>query len=177
MESPRAAARLRKAFRYPDDIQDSQEPEAIDEEEQERLIRQLQKQNDQSNEFWLVRLLDFLAAYYWQVRLACIFAMSSFGMTAYVLLFIPSGGPKMALFPRTDLSPAQKFVPYMNGVLSLLIGLNGLSWKDRLSAPDGFWIVSWMPLVILATVIVARKVLVEVNPDELWDLKYELRGA
>ena len=93
----------------------------------------------------------FIQAYYWQVRLACIFALSSFGMTSYILLFIPSTGPKAALFPATtDPRPAQRFVPYMNGLLSLLIGLNGLRWRDRVSAPDGFWVVSWMPLGMIS---------------------------
>lgn len=39
--------RLRKAFRYPDDLDD--EREELDEEEQERVIQQLQRQNEARN--------------------------------------------------------------------------------------------------------------------------------
>lgn len=42
-----AAIRLRKAFRYPED--DDEDREELDEEEQERLIEQLQRQNDARN--------------------------------------------------------------------------------------------------------------------------------
>lgn len=42
-----AALRLRKAFRYPEDSDD--EREELDEEEQERVIQQLQHQNDARN--------------------------------------------------------------------------------------------------------------------------------
>ena len=43
-----AAVRLRKAFRYPEDSDDNSREE-LDEEEQERVIRQLQLQNDARN--------------------------------------------------------------------------------------------------------------------------------
>lgn len=39
--------RLRKAFRYPDESDD--EREELDEDEQERLIQQLQRQNEARN--------------------------------------------------------------------------------------------------------------------------------
>jgi hypothetical protein len=42
-----AAVRLRKAFRYPEDLDEDREE--LDEQEQEQLILQLQRQNDARN--------------------------------------------------------------------------------------------------------------------------------
>ena len=49
-----AAVRLRKAFRYPEDSDG--EREELDEQEQERVIQQLQRQNDTRNAQYSVRL-------------------------------------------------------------------------------------------------------------------------
>lgn len=46
--------RLRKAFRYPDESED--EREELDEEEQERVIQQLQRQNEARNAQYSVNL-------------------------------------------------------------------------------------------------------------------------
>lgn len=43
-----AAVRLRKAFRYPDDLDETDQAD-LDEQEQEQLIEQLQHQNDTRN--------------------------------------------------------------------------------------------------------------------------------
>lgn len=44
-----AAVRLRKAFHYPEDSDNENERDELDEEEQERVIEQLQRQNDARN--------------------------------------------------------------------------------------------------------------------------------
>jgi hypothetical protein len=49
-----AAVRLRKAFRYPEE---SDEREELDEEEQERVIDQLQSQNDARNAQYSVHIV------------------------------------------------------------------------------------------------------------------------
>lgn len=43
------AARFRKAFRYPEDSEDDHAREELDEDEQQRMIQQLQKQNEIHN--------------------------------------------------------------------------------------------------------------------------------
>jgi hypothetical protein len=48
-----AAVRLRKAFRYPEE---SDEREELDEEEQEKVIEQLQSQNDARNAQYSVHI-------------------------------------------------------------------------------------------------------------------------
>lgn len=60
-----AAVRLRKAFRYPEDSDEDREE--LDEEEQERLIEQLQRQNDARN-----------AQYYVNIELPATHRLSSF---------------------------------------------------------------------------------------------------
>ena len=136
----------------------------------------------------------------YQAKLLCLLGITSVLATAYTLLFIPTkkSGPPPSIrlaAAEKDLSPLQRYTPYLNGALSVLILLNGLNWRDRPGAADGLWIVSCLPtgshssvtrstscltnmcVVIFVTIMAARQVLVEVNPDELWDLKYELKGA
>lgn len=49
-----AAVRLRKAFRYPEESEG--EREELDEEQQERVIEQLQRQNDARNAQYSVHI-------------------------------------------------------------------------------------------------------------------------
>ncbi|KAI4154891.1 MAG: hypothetical protein LQ340_001369 [Diploschistes diacapsis] len=119
---PDRISRVRRTFQYPDD-HDGNEPDNMDEQEQEALIKTLKQENDDQNELWI------------------------------------------------------KYLPYLVGILSLLIGVNGMGWKDRIGVHDGFWILSWLPAVIFTMVIVARQVLVEVDPDELLNMQYDLKGA
>jgi len=45
--------RMRKAFAYPED---NDIPEEMDEEEQEKLVKALEKENYNKNQEWIVRL-------------------------------------------------------------------------------------------------------------------------
>lgn len=57
------AVRLRKAFRYPEELDEREE---LDEEEQERVIEQLQNQNDTRNAQYTVYILSPI-----QIELHC----------------------------------------------------------------------------------------------------------
>jgi hypothetical protein len=52
-----AAVRLRKAFQYPEELDDREE---LDEEEQERVIEQLQSQNDARNAQYSVHIFSYI---------------------------------------------------------------------------------------------------------------------
>ena len=122
-------------------------------------------------------LPSFIKSSALQPRILAILGITSVFTTAYILVFIPTPKQSQIRGRTSALTPMQRYLPYLNGILSLLIGVNGLSWKDRLGVHDGFWILSWLPAVIFGMNVFARRVLVEVDPDELWGLKYELRGA
>jgi len=55
-----AAVRLRKAFQYPEE---SDEREELDEEEQERVIEQLQSQNDARNAQYSVHMFPIYSSF------------------------------------------------------------------------------------------------------------------
>lgn len=50
-----AAVRLRKVFHYPEDSDHENDREELDEQEQERVIEQLQRQNDARNAHYNVQ--------------------------------------------------------------------------------------------------------------------------
>ena len=81
-----------------------------------------------------------------QPRMMCILSITSIFATAYMLVFIPTrkrSGNTINQVPVS--SPISKYLSYLNGALSLLIGLNGMAWKDRRGAHDGFWVLTWLP--------------------------------
>lgn len=51
-----AAVRLRKVFQYPEDSDHENDREELDEQEQERVIEQLQRQNDARNAHYNVTI-------------------------------------------------------------------------------------------------------------------------
>ncbi|KAE8145598.1 hypothetical protein BDV25DRAFT_144509 [Aspergillus avenaceus] len=60
-------ARLRKAFRYPDDSGGEFDHEELDEEEQEFIIQRLQVQNDRRNAEYSVTDFPFIMLISWPV--------------------------------------------------------------------------------------------------------------
>lgn len=81
-----------------------------------------------------------------QPKLLCILSITTIFSTAYILVFIPTAkGRGTGSSSSPKLSPVQKYLPYLVGILSLLIGVNGMGWKDRIGVHDGFWILSWLP--------------------------------
>ncbi|KAL1633714.1 hypothetical protein SLS58_010978 [Diplodia intermedia] len=99
-----ATTRLRKAFRYPDDSEE--EPaEGIDEEEQEKLIAQLQTEDVARTDFYkkaflalpalslTLYLRPLLAPSSFAEFLTAVLAITSLAASAYTLYFIPLGNP------------------------------------------------------------------------------------
>jgi len=55
-------------------------------------------------------------------------------------------GVKMSPAQGVELSPLQRYIPYMNWVLALVIGLAGRSWSSRRGAASSFSTICWVPL-------------------------------
>ena len=81
-----------------------------------------------------------------QPRMMCILSITSIFATAYMLVFVPTRKRNSNTVDEALVSsPISKYLPYLNGALSLLIGLNGMAWKDKRGAHDGFWVLTWLP--------------------------------
>ncbi|KAB2575074.1 hypothetical protein BFW01_g8314 [Lasiodiplodia theobromae] len=104
-----ATTRLRKAFRYPDDS-DEELPEGIDEQEQEKLITELQTEDVAKTEFYkkaflalpalslILYLRPLFASSSFAEFLTAVLAVTSLAASAYTLYFIPLGNPPSSSF-------------------------------------------------------------------------------
>lgn len=104
----------------------------------------------------LISLMTFLPAVVmsplYLVKLISFFCVSSLLATAYILVFIPnekSSGtnrpPKnLTTFPA-DSKPVHKYLPYLNGMLSLLLAINAINWRGRRGVHEGFWMLCLLP--------------------------------
>ena len=135
-----------------------------------------------------------------QVKLISVLSMTSLIATAYILIFVPNTRPassKKASSRRqlaSELGPVHKYIGYLNGGLSLLIGLNAISFRDKRGVHEGFWLLCFLPVgehfgtlkgvfpadtltVSFSVIILARRLMLSVDVDELEDLKYRYKGA
>jgi len=96
-----------------------------------------------------------------QSRLACLLGITSLWATAYNLAFIPTKaeaktdappsqsqrkGNQLRIPVVAELSPAQRYVPILNGVLSLLLALYGPVFRDHKGVLAAFWLFCEVPL-------------------------------
>jgi hypothetical protein len=84
-------------------------------------------------------------------RYVAIMGITSLLATAYNLVLIPNkhGGrdplAKFAASRDLELSPLQQYLPYLNAVLALLVGISCNSWIHETGIYQAFWLVGWMP--------------------------------
>ena len=135
-----------------------------------------------------------------QVKLISVLSMTSLIATAYILVFVPNTRPassKKASSRRqlaSEPGPVHHYIEYLNGGLSLLIGLNAISFKDKPGVHEGFWLLCFLPVgehlgtlkdvfasdtltVSFFVIILARRLMLSVDVDELEELKYRYKGA
>ena len=103
-----------------------------------------------------------------QVQLIGILSISSLMCTAYILISLPHSKLKEAyqssmarpfvVEPKTT----SRYIEYLNGGLTFIIGLNALVYRGRQGVHDGFWLLCvlpggqqsitlWINLIILRT--------------------------
>ena len=145
-----ATTRLRKAFRYPADSDDENEPDEMDEEHQERLIADFQAKDMQKNDVYrklflgipsfgaVFFLYTFVTASTARERLISIMSLSSLTCTAYVLHYMPIQAPekkgKRPMYQvEAEKGPVEKYLVHLNAALAgLLLLAASLSWKKEL---------------------------------------------
>lgn len=80
---------------------------------------------------------------YPQMRLISLLAISSLLCTAYVLFFLPLDKP--AEVSSTREGPIRQYIGYLNGGLSIVVGLNAFHFGGEKSVHDGFWLSCLLP--------------------------------
>ncbi|TVY29739.1 hypothetical protein LHYA1_G000937 [Lachnellula hyalina] len=199
-------SRLRKTFRYPTDTSDTDSiPEAMDEEEQENLIKNLHEQNTNLNIQYtrillalpLVCILPYLSALFaLQTTFLSILSISSLLSTAWMVFVLPSGETGIYMLDNLNNTPAtlddggveyskrvvhpegpiRQYLPYLNVGLCLLLGVLGKLVRER---GDGmWWVLSWLPAAVYVIVVCGKFVMGGVDPGrELEGLRYGFKGA
>ncbi|KAL1965156.1 hypothetical protein VTN77DRAFT_6069 [Rasamsonia byssochlamydoides] len=194
-----AAARIRRTFRYPDDSEP--EPggrEELDEEEQERLIKELRVENEKQNSryhlaFTILPLITTIA-YVPSIlsstatasqRLSSILCILSLFTTAYIMRYVPLQRPdrKDRNKPLSDIGPespviARKYLTSLNAALCALLSLVFWNMGGNNREQDQPWPVLYLvPGAVLGIVVIARRTMLDVDIGQLEELRYEYKGA
>ncbi|KAJ5968406.1 hypothetical protein N7501_004654 [Penicillium viridicatum] len=183
-----AAVRLRKAFRYPEESEG--EREELDEEQQERIIEQLQKQNDARNAQYsmIFTALPLLAAtvFMSSVLSAASQAERSFSLlglvslltTAYIMKYSPlqpdRKGKKPVTFHTERIARLHAALVPGNTAISLLLAVVYFTTGSSYGIQPVLYLI---PGVMLAVILLAQKVMLSVDLASLKDLQYEYKGA
>ncbi|KAJ5353628.1 hypothetical protein N7541_006192 [Penicillium brevicompactum] len=180
------AVRLRKVFRYPEELDEREE---LDEEEQERVIEQLQSQNDARNAQYsmvftalplmaaLVFVPSVLSPLSQLERLYSFLALTSLVTTAYIMRCSPlqpdlKGKKPMNVHNERMAQIHAALVPGASAI-SLLLALVYLSAGAYGIQP----VLYLIPGALLATVLLAQRVMRSVDLASLKNLQYEYKGA
>lgn len=200
-----ATARLRKVFRYPDD--NEHEPSELDEEEQEKLIADLQQHDATNSQIYTIVFsfipiggaLYFLSIVYnarsFMKSLAALLSALSLAATAYVLLMLPLGsqdkkGKKPVYVAQQEVSLVNRAAIYLIAACSGLLGASAIVswWKgSHQHAVQEALPLGRSPLytpttllispVIFAFTMYVREQLRPLAWQELRQARYELKGA
>lgn len=86
-----------------------------------------------------------------QAKLVALLAMTSLVATAYILMFLPVSKSEPANYNQIkrrfepEPGPLRRFLPYLNGGLSLLIGVHAVTFKNKPGVHDGLWVLCVLP--------------------------------
>ncbi|KAL4896320.1 hypothetical protein BDV59DRAFT_199518 [Aspergillus ambiguus] len=187
-----ATARLRKAFRYPDDSEDDgQAREELDEEEQDRVIQRLQMQNDRRNSQYSI-IFAILPLFSTTVFVPSLFSSGStvrelfisflsilsLLATAYAMKYLPLRHPDpkgKRPVRNPDFARIQELVLPANAAVCGLLTLMYLFSSAELSSiPSSAPLI---PAAMLITIVIARRVMISVDLSHLENLRYDYKGA
>ncbi|KAF8458885.1 hypothetical protein BGX38DRAFT_1138466 [Terfezia claveryi] len=180
-------ARLRTAFHYPSDSDSDSLPAHMDEED------------TSTNELYstLFSLLFVLPAIYSLLillrspTLVSFLVLSSLGITVYTVKFIPvlGGDTSLGAEGEGDMGirggggPIEKFLPVLNGVLAVVVGLGTYVQKskgDGIANGREMRLEAWagyLPLVVYTMSIIVRYAMTPIDLSELEKTKYKYKGA
>ena len=91
----------------------------------------------------------------WQAKLTSLLAIMSLSTTAYILIFLPNPKPESAsrrqnalskLHMKPEPGPIHKYLSYLNGGLSLVIGLSAITLKSKPGVHENFWVLCILPI-------------------------------
>ncbi|KAL2819941.1 hypothetical protein BDW59DRAFT_119420 [Aspergillus cavernicola] len=188
-----ASARLRKAFRYPDDSGEDAAREELDEEEQERVIRHLQLQSEKRDSQYstvfaaipLLLTMVFLpsllspAALGFFTRFFNLLSITSLLATAYTMKYVPPQRPdpkgKRPMRNPDLMMHVRRFIIPGNSMACVLLGLGYLFSSEAVAGiqPTAYLV----PAALLVAILTVRQVMVSVDLKPLEDLRYEFKGA
>ncbi|MCJ1229594.1 hypothetical protein MMC12_006263 [Toensbergia leucococca] len=165
-----ATPHLRKTFHYPSDPSSDEETlsPSLSSREQEVLIAKLRHENSERNDEYIpttktqrillaipliastLYLPALLTSRLPAVYLLSLLSMTSLLTTAYTLLFIPASAPltqnqNQKQQQQQPTTPVEKYLPSMNGLLTLILALNSIGFKDRRGVHEGFWVLCFAP--------------------------------
>ncbi|CAL5874161.1 uncharacterized protein PFLUO_LOCUS8449 [Penicillium psychrofluorescens] len=179
-----AAVRLRRAFHYPED---SDGREELDEEEQHQLIQQLQTQNDTRNGQYNVvfSVIPLLTAVVFVIpvfsaspteRFFALLSIVSLATTAGIMRSSPLQRDRKGKKPISAQDERRAWIRPLvpaNIVACAVLAVYCLSGRSSVARP----MLYLMPAVMLATILLAREVMLSVDLAPLKDLQYEYKGA
>ncbi|BCR84948.1 uncharacterized protein ACHE_20406S [Aspergillus chevalieri] len=188
-----ATTRLRRAFRYPEDSGDEgHEREELDEEEQERVIEQLQRQNDQRNAQYstvftalpLLSTLVFVPSVLYRsstptVRLFSFLSIMSLLVTTYIMkLFMSRLLDRKSKRPAAEVERTtlvrQSLLFTNTGICGILVLVYLFANPSPSSIWPGLYIV---PGAMFGVILLVREAMVSVDLSHLQNLRYEYKGA
>ncbi|KAL2000562.1 hypothetical protein VTN02DRAFT_2928 [Thermoascus thermophilus] len=197
-----AVARLRRTFRYPEDTDDDNEGrEELDDEEQEKVIKELQMQNERRNAEYtlafavipLVSAAAFLPAVLSSSatadqRTLHLLSIVSLLATAYVMRYIPlrqinQKKGRQGLLIRDEVEEnssahfLRKHLISANAALCTLLALASCLIGSSERSDHVQWISYLVPGALLGAILIARKVMASVDVGQLEGLRYEYKGA
>ncbi|KAK0674722.1 hypothetical protein QBC41DRAFT_342160 [Cercophora samala] len=197
-----ASTRLRKTFKYDDDDSNTDDdiPEVMDEQEQDSLISTLHHKNQKSNTLTLRLLLllptlsslpHLLLLLSPTPKIFPLLALSSLSSTLYLLYTLPTtstGFPQLdkpptvqgkKVTPPTVKSPLEEYLPWLNLLLAVVVGLMGLV-QERVGKGGGPHpgLLGALPGVVYGVCVATKKTMAGVDVEgELGRLRYGYKGA
>jgi len=188
-------ARLRKAFKFPADEDSDSQPEDLDEEEQEELIKTFVENDATKTEAYKKAFLALpvLSLFLYIPTLLhptttnflpTILSFTSLSCTIYILYTIPSRPTSSQPKPSSTFlqttppqSPLEKYLPHLNATLCIVLLL--AAWRAKLAGAEREeeMYLSILPPVVFLIIYVARTQLKPVDVGELEKLKYGYKGA
>ncbi|KAK2750220.1 hypothetical protein FQN55_002365 [Onygenales sp. PD_40] len=190
-----ATTGLRRTFRYPDSDSEGERREEMDEEEQDTMIQDLLRQDEERNAQYiliftalpLVSILLYLpvvisSATTGPQRLLCLLSIGSLLSTAYIMKYFRLEKPdRKGKRPMRDIEaengPLKRHLGPVNAAIGGLLLVAAYLFKDPSNKSDVFWLLCLVPGSVFSIIMAARKLMVSVDIKELEVLKYDYKGA